>query len=104
MITISEAITTIKRAENDAKKLLEDAEEQAAEIIERANAESVSIMEKTEKDASEQRNQIIFDAESKGKNDANRILREAESEVSKIKSQTSDKIDDATKVVIDNIL
>lgn len=104
MMTISEAITTIKRAENDAKKLLEDAEKQAAEIIEKANAESISIMEKTENEAMEQRKQIIFEAETKGKNDANRILRESESEVSKIKSQISDKIDDATKVVVDNIL
>ncbi len=104
MMTISEAITTIKRAENDAKKLLEDAKEHAVEIVEGANAESVSIMEKTEKDALELRKQIIFDAESKGKNDANRILREAESEVSKIKSQIIDKIDDATRVVVDNIL
>ncbi|MEN4006551.1 MAG: V-type ATPase subunit subunit G family protein [Methanobacteriaceae archaeon] len=104
MMTISEAITAIIRAENDAKKLLEDAKKQASEIVEEANAESVSIMEKTEKEALEQREQIIFEAESKGKNEANCILREAESEVSKIKLQTVDKIDNAVQVVIDTIL
>jgi len=104
METISEAITAIKRAENDAKMLLEDAKKQASEIVEGANADSVSIMEKTEKEALEQHKQIIFEAESKGKNKANRILRDAESEVSRIKSRIVDKMDNAARVVIDNIL
>ncbi|MBM4241161.1 MAG: ATP synthase archaeal subunit H [Euryarchaeota archaeon] len=104
MITISEAISTIKKAENDAKKLLEDANQGSSEIIEKANEESISIMEKTKEDANERYRQIIFESEGKAKNEANRILRETEKEVSNIKAQTEDKIDEAATVITNNIL
>jgi V/A-type H+/Na+-transporting ATPase subunit G/H len=104
MITISEAITTIKKAEYDAKRLLEEAEERAAKIVEKAYEESSNIMDKTKEDAGERYKEIIFKAESKAKNEANRILRETDSEISRIKTMTADKIDDAAKVIINNIL
>ncbi len=104
MITISEAITTIKKAENDAKKLLEDAKQRSSEIIKEANQVSVSIVEKTREDANERSKQIIFEAENKAKIEANRILKETEDEVSNIKAKTTDKIDEAATVIIDNIL
>jgi len=104
MITISEAITTIKKAENDAKKLLEDAKQRSSEIIKEANQVSVSIVEKTREDANERSKQIIFEAENKAKIEANRILKETEDEVSNIKAKTTDKIDEAATVIINNIL
>lgn len=104
MITISEAISTIKKAENDAIKLLEDANERASDIIKKANEESISIREKSKEDANQRYKQIIFESESKAKNEANRTLRETEREVSDIKAQTKDKIDEAATVIINTIL
>jgi len=104
MTTISEAITTIKKAENDAKKLLEDANERASQIIEETNEESSSKMEKTKEDSETQKNKIIFESENKAKVEANKILRDTEREVSNIEAQTADKIDDAATVIINNIL
>ena len=104
MTTISEAITTIKKAENDAKKLLEDANEQSSKIIQEANEESSGIKEKTKQDAETQKNEIIFESENKAKLEANRILRDTTSEVSKIEARTADKIDDAASVIINHIL
>lgn len=104
MITISEAITTIKKAENDAKKLIEDAKQRSSEIIEEANQGSISIVEKTREDANERSKQIIFVAENNAKIEANKIIKETEDEVSNIKAKTTDKIDEAATVIINNIL
>ena len=104
MTTISEAITTIKKAENDAKRLLEDANDGSSKIIQDANEESSRIMEKTKEDAETQQNEIIFESENKAKVEANGILRDTKSEVSKIEAQTTDKIDDAATVIINHIL
>ncbi|MGZ4159898.1 MAG: ATP synthase archaeal subunit H [Neobacillus sp.] len=104
MTTISEDITTIKTAENDAKKLLEDANERSSKIIQEANEESSRIREKTKEDAVTQKNNIIFESENKAKLDANRILRDTTNEVSKIEAQTADKIDNAARVIINHIL
>lgn len=104
MTTISEAITTIKKAENDSKKLLEDANERSSKIIQEANEESSRIKEKTKDEAETQKNNIIFESENKAKLEANRILRDTASEVSKIDAQTADKIDDAATVIINHIL
>jgi len=43
MTTISEAITTIKKAENDADKLIEDTKEKSSEKIEEARLKSKEI-------------------------------------------------------------
>ena len=37
MTTISEAITTIKKAENDADKLIEDTEKKSSEMIDESD-------------------------------------------------------------------
>jgi V/A-type H+-transporting ATPase subunit G/H len=104
MITISEAITTIKKAENDAEGLLEDANERSSKIIEEANEQIKSLMDETKESAQAQGQQIIFKAETNAKNDANRILRETDAKVTQIKERTASKIDDAVAVIIEHIL
>ena len=46
MISISEAITTIKKAENDADKLIEDTKQASSEMKEKAKRKSQSTYSK----------------------------------------------------------
>jgi len=53
MTTISEAITTIKKAENDADKLIEDTEMKSSEMIDEAESEAKKIIKKAKEELAE---------------------------------------------------
>ena len=46
MTTISEAITTIKKAENDADSLIADAKQKSADLIEESHSKAEEAVEK----------------------------------------------------------
>ena len=104
MTNISEAITTIKKAETDAEKLIEDSEVKATEMINEAKAKSAEMLDEAKKEAREESEVIISEAEDNAKNEAVTIKKPSDSDVAQITSQSKGKVDDAAKIIVENVL
>ncbi len=104
MTTISEAITTIKKAENDADKLIEDTKELTSEKIEKARLESKEIIAKSKEEASVEAENMSIDAESKAKKEALHISNKTSEEVQVTKSAAMSKVDEAADLIVKSIL
>ena len=73
MTTISEAITNIKKAENDADKLIEDAKVKSSEIIEESTSKTSENIEIDKEKANSEEEKIFFEAETNAKKEAKHI-------------------------------
>ncbi len=104
MTTISKAITTIKKAENDADKLIEDTKEKSSEKIEKSRLKSNEIIEKYKEDAYGEAENMLFEAETNAKKEALHISNKTADEVEKTKKIAMGKVEEASDVVIVNIL
>ena len=104
MITISEAITTIKKAENDADKLIEDSKLKSSEMIDEAKAKSMEMMETAKKEAQSQSETIISEAETNAKKEAVHISNRAQTGVQNIKTQSAGKVAEAANIIVKSVL
>ncbi len=104
MTTISEAITTIKKAENDADKLIEYTKEKSSEKIEEARLKSKEIIEKSKEEARSQAENMLFEAETNAKKEALHISNKTAEKVEITKKTAMDKVDEASDIVVKSIL
>ncbi|UTB33566.1 MAG: ATP synthase archaeal subunit H [Methanobacterium sp. ERen5] len=104
MTTISEAITTIKTAENDADKLIEDTKELKSERIEEARLKSKEIIAKSKEEASAEAENMAVEAETKAKKEALHISNTTSEEVRVTKSTAMNKVDEAADLIVKSIL
>ena len=85
MTTISEAITNIKKAENDADKLIEDAKVKSSEIIEESTSKTSENIEISKEQANSEAEKILFEAETNAKKEAYHINHETGEKVEQTK-------------------
>lgn len=104
VIKISEAITTIKKAESDADKLIDDAKKRSSEMIEKAKEKSEKIIEDAKNEAYHEAETIKFEAENKAKEEVHRILKETDESIEITRSKTTDLIDRAVDIIIKSVL
>lgn len=104
MTTISEAITTIKKAENDADKLIEDTKQRSSEKIDESRLKSKEIVEKSKEEAQSQADNMLFEAETNAKKEALHISNRTAEEVEITKKNAMDKVDEAADLVVKSIL
>jgi V/A-type H+/Na+-transporting ATPase subunit G/H len=104
MTTISEAITTIKKAENDADTLIENTKEKSSEKIEESRLKSKEIIEKSKEDAYSQAENMLFEAETNAKKEALHISNKTAEEVELTKKTAMGKVDEAADLVVKSIL
>ena len=104
MTTISEAITTIKKAENDADKLKEDTKQKSSEMIEESRLKAKEIIEKSKEDTLSQAENMLFEAETNAKKEALHISNKTAEKVEINKKTAMDKVEEASDVVVISIL
>lgn len=104
MTTISEAITTIKKAENDADKLIEDTKEKSSKKIEESRLKSKEIMEKSKEESLGEAENMLFEAETKAKKEALHISNKTAEEIELNKKTAMDKVDEASDIIVRSIL
>ncbi len=104
MISISEAITTIKKAENDANKLIEDTKQESSEMKEQAREKANATIKAAKDEAQESTGEIIFKAEDDAKKETIQISKQADENVKNIKNQATGKIEGAVDIIVKNVL
>lgn len=104
MTTISEAITTIKKAENDADMLIEDTKELKSKKIEEARLKSKENIAKSKEEASTEAENMAFEAETKAKKEALHISNKTSEEVQVTKSAAMNKVEEAADLIVKSIL
>jgi V/A-type H+-transporting ATPase subunit G/H len=104
MTTISEAITTIKKAENDADKLKEDTKQKSSEMIEESRLKAKEIIEKSQENARNEAENMLFEAETNAKKEALHISNRTAEDVEKTKKTAMDKVEEASDIVVKSIL
>ncbi|MGZ7095236.1 MAG: ATP synthase archaeal subunit H [Methanobacterium sp.] len=104
MMSISEAITTIKKAEIDADKLIEDAKQRSSEMKADAKKQSEALIKSAIEEANKETGDILLKAEEDAKEETNRISTKAEDNIRSIENQAKDKIDEAMDIIVKNVL
>jgi V/A-type H+/Na+-transporting ATPase subunit G/H len=104
MTTISEAITTIKKAENDADGLIDDSKKNSFEMIEDARTKSKEIVAKAKEDANNEAENILFEAETNAKKEAYKIANTTAEEVEVSKKKASDMVEEAADIIVKSVL
>lgn len=99
-----EAINEIKRAEEQAEKLIQEATIKSKEIIKNAITEADDEYNKILSEANTKRTQIIAKAEEEGNTEAKPILKKGDSEVSSIKNISNEKKDNAINLIVERIV
>lgn len=104
MISISEAITTIKKAENDADKLIGDTNQESSKMKEDAKEKANALIQQAKDEAHEDTGEIIFRAEEDVKKETIQISKKANENIINTKNQAKDKIEEAVEIIVKNIL
>jgi len=104
MMSISEAITTIKKAENDADKLIEEAKERSVEMKEESREKVNSIIQEAKDEANEETDKILIKAEEDAKRETINISNHGEEIIRNTKNQSKGKIEEAVEIIVQNIL
>ena len=104
MMSISEAITTIKKAENDADKLIGDAKQRSSKMKEEAKEKAEVLIKNAKNEAHEETGDIIFKAEDDAKKETLQISKQADEKITTTKNQAAGKVDEAVEVIVKNIL
>ena len=103
-MSISEAITTIKKAENDADKLIEDSKQRSFKMKEEAKEKADVLIKNAKNEAHEETGEIIFKAEEDAKKETLQISNNANENINNIKNQATNKISNAVDIIVKNIL
>ena len=104
MMSISEAITTIKKAENDADKLIEDSKQRSFKMKEEAKEKTEALIKNAKDEAYEETGDIIFKAEDSAKKETLHISKQADENINKTKNQATGKVNEAVNIIVTNIL
>lgn len=104
MISISEAITTIKKAENDAEKLIEDSKQTSSEMKEQAREKADALILNAREEAQTDTGGILSIAEEDARKETIQISNNANQNIDNINNQAKGKIDDAVKIIVKNVL
>ncbi len=104
MISISEAISTIKKAENDADKLIEDTKQKSLEMKEDAQEKAKTIIQSAKDEAQEETGEMISKAQDDARRETSQISYKADEDIKNTKNQASGKIDEAVDIIVKNIL
>lgn len=104
MTAISEAIKTIKEAENNADELVNDSKAKSIEMIENANLESTNIIKEAKESAKDQAKDIIFKIEENARKEARLIIDKTEKNVNVFENESRSNIDEAASIIVKNIL
>ena len=99
-----EAINDIKKAEEKAEKLIQEATSEAREILKNANKLAEEEYNKIIESANLRKNEILKNSELDGNSEANPILSKGETEVQEIKSISSEKKDNAINLIVERIV
>ncbi len=104
MISISEAITTIKKAENDAEKLIEDSKQTSSEMKEQAREKADALILNAREEAQTDTGGILSIAEEDARKETIQISNNANQNIDNINNQAKGKIDEAVKIIVKNVL
>lgn len=104
MISISEAITTIKKAENDAEKLIEDSKQVSSQMKEEARVKADALIQNARNEAHEKTGGIISKAEEDARRETINISSQADETIKNTKNQATGKTDAAVDVIVKNVL
>lgn len=104
MMSISEAITTIKKAENDADKLIEEAKVRSVEMKEESRENASAIIQKAKDEANEKTGETLLKAEEDAKRETIHISNQADQKIKNTKDKATGKIGEATDIIVKNIL
>ena len=99
-----EAISDIKKAEDEAEKLIQDATVKSKEIIKNANVLAEEEYNKVLETANLRRFEILKKAEEDGNSEAKPILDKGEKEVQEIESISTDKKNNAINLIVERIV
>ena len=99
-----EAINDIKKAEEQAEKLIQDATAKSKEIIKSANMLAEEEYNKILESANLRKSEILNKAEKDGELEAKPILDKGESDVQEIKNISSDKKNNAINLIVERIV
>jgi V/A-type H+/Na+-transporting ATPase subunit G/H len=99
-----EAISEIKRAEEEAEKLIQEATISSKEILKNANIKAEEEYNKILNEANLNKSKIISEAEETGKLESEPILRKGEEEVLSIKGISDEKKNNAINLIVERIV
>ena len=99
-----EAINEIKKAEEKAEELIQEATITSKEIIKNAGIQAEEEYNKILTEANIKKSQIIARAEEEGNLQAAPILENGEKEVSSIKNISEDKKNNAINLIVERIV
>ncbi len=104
MMSISEAITTIKKAENDANKLVEDAMQESSQMKENAREKTKAVIQAAKDEAHEETGGIISSAEENARKETIQISNKADENIKNTENQAKGKIEGAVEIIVKNVL
>ena len=99
-----EAINDIKKAEEQAEKMIQEATAKSKEIIKNANLSAEEEYNKIIESANIRKNAILNKAEEDGELEAKPILDKGEIDVQQIKNISSDKKNNAINLIVERIV
>ncbi|MBE6053716.1 MAG: ATPase [Clostridium sartagoforme] len=99
-----EAINDIKRAEEEAEKIIDEATAKSKEIIKNASILAEEEYNKTLAAANLRKNEILNKAEEEGNLEAKPILDQGERDVEEIKKISTDKKNNAINLIVERIV
>lgn len=104
MTTISEAITTIKKAENDADRIIEEAKQTSFEMKDDAKQKTGKIIQGAKDEANEKAGEIVYSAEDDARKETSQIAIKSDENIKNIKNEATGNIDEAMESIVKNIL
>ena len=99
-----EAINEIKKAEDKAEELIQEATAKAKEILKVANIQAEDEYNKIVEYANLKKSETIKKAEDDGNSEAAPILSKGENEVIEIKNISEDKKNNAINLIVERIV
>ncbi len=104
MAEISEAITMIKKAEDEADQLVLDADFKGKEMIDNSRQDAETTISKAKNEATQEAKKTVFDAEDKAKNKAKSIIADSKGNINSLKNKAMANVDEAASIIVKNIL
>lgn len=99
-----EIIKAVRKAEQDAEKVIEDSVSRSRDIISNAEKDKHKILENAIKEGEREAAEIMKQMESDAQREEERIYIRAEEEGEAIKKATDPKIDSAVDFVIEKVV
>ncbi len=101
---VEDVLKLVRKAEEDAEKLIVDAKNKTADILSNADKDAKKIIEDLEDEGRKEAQIIIEKVKKEGESEAKKIIDTEEKKASKLEKESRKNLGDGVKIIVDSVL